>query len=144
MKRLRVMLVSAALLSAACFTAEATRVPEPEEIDPSQASADAVQVVVTDHRFDISTGHAKAGTIDFVVRNDADEPHEFVIVPRDGDRYGMPLGEIEPFEPGQTRALRAQLAPGSYEFVCLIIDVIDGEPKSHMSVGMKTGFEVTP
>ena len=138
------MLGLAALLGAACFTAEATRAPEPEEINPSEASDGAVQVVIPDYRFDISTRSVKAGTIDFVVRNDADEPHEFVIVPRDGDRYGMPFGEIEPFAPGQTHALRAQLAPGTYEFVCLIIDVIDGEPKSHMSVGMKTGFEVTP
>ncbi len=137
------MLGSAALLGAACFTAEAGRAPEPEEISLSEASESAVQVIIPDHHFDISTHSVKSGTIDFVVHNGADEPHEFVIVPRDGDRYGMPFGEIEPFDGGQTRALRAQLAPGKYEFVCLIIDVIDGEPKSHMSVGMKTSFEVT-
>ncbi len=86
----------------------------------------------------------KAGTIDFVVHNAASERHELVIVPRDGDRYGMPFGEIEPFDAGQTHALRAQMAPGKYELVCLIISVIDGEPQSHMSRGMKVAFEVTP
>jgi hypothetical protein len=139
-----VLLAGAALVGAACITAEARRVPEPEEISPSEASESAVQVIASDYHYDISTQSVKAGTIDFVVRNDASEQHEFVIVPRDGDRYGMPLGELEPFDAGQTHALRAQLAPGKYELVCLIISVIDGEPKSHMSRGMKTDFEVTP
>lgn len=152
MKKLTVILGLAALLGAACITAEAMRVPEPEEISPSDASESAVQVTASSYHYDISTRSVKTGTIDFVVHNAASaqqenaagEQHEFVIVPRDGDRYGMPFGEIEPFDAGQTRALRAQLAPGKYALVCLVISLIDGEPKSHMSRGMKVDFEVTP
>ncbi len=144
MKQLTVILGLAALLGAACFTAEARRVPEPEQISLSEASESAVQVIASNYHYDISTRSVKTGTIDFVVHNAASEQHEFVIVPRDGDRYGMPFGEHEPFDAGQTHALRAQLAPGKYELVCLIISVVDGEPKSHMSRGMKVEFEVTP
>jgi hypothetical protein len=144
MMRLSILLGLAALVGSACITAEARRVPKPELIDPSGASANAVLVVATDQHYDMATQSAKAGTIDFVVRNDASEQHEFVIVPRDGDRYGMPFGEIEPIDAGQTHALRADLAPGRYALVCLIISIKDGEPKSHMALGMKADFEVTP
>jgi hypothetical protein len=143
-KKLTVILGLAALLGAACFTAEARRVPEPEQISVSDASESAIQVTASSYQYDVSARSVKAGTIDFVVHNAASEQHEFVIVPRDGDRYGMPFGELEPFDAGQTHALRAQLAAGKYELVCLIISVIDGEPKSHMALGMKADFEVTP
>lgn len=86
-----VLLAGAALLSAACFTAEARRVPEPEAIDPSEASASTTQVVASDYHYDISTHSAKAGAIDFVVRNVAGEQHELMIVPHaggNGDRRG--------------------------------------------------------
>ena len=144
MMRLSILLGLMALVGAACITAQARRVPEPELISLSEASENAVQVVASDYHYDISTQRVKAGTIDFVVHNAWGEQHEFMIVRRDGDRYGMPIGEIEPFDAGQTHALRAELAPGTYEFVCLIISIIDGEPKSHMSRGMKADFEVTP
>ena len=144
MMRLSILLGLAALVGAACVTAEARRVPEPEEISASEASENAVQVIASNYHYELSTRSVKAGTIDFVVHNAASEQHEFMIVPRDGDRYGMPLGELEPFDAGQTHALRAELAPGRYELVCLIISVIDGEPKSHMARGMRTDFEVTP
>jgi hypothetical protein len=143
-KQFTVILGLAALLGAACFTAEARRGPEPEQISVSDASESAVQVTASSYRYDVSARSVKTGTIDFVVHNAASERHEFVIVPRDGDRYGMPFGELEPFDAGQTHALRAQLAPGKYEFVCLIISLINGEPKSHMSLGQKADFEVTP
>ncbi|MEK7693464.1 MAG: hypothetical protein AAB349_04665, partial [Chloroflexota bacterium] len=59
-----VLLAGAALLSAACFTAEARRVPTPEQISLSEASENAVQVVATDYAYDLSTQSVKAGTID--------------------------------------------------------------------------------
>jgi hypothetical protein len=142
-KQFTVILGLAALLGAACFTAEARRAPAPEQISLSDASESAVQVTASDYHYNVSTPRVKTGTVDFVVHNAASEQHEFVIVPRDGDHYGMPFGELEPIDAGQTHALRAQLAPGKYEFVCLIISVIDGGPKSHMSLGEKADFEVT-
>ncbi|TAK56634.1 MAG: hypothetical protein EPO22_13420 [Dehalococcoidia bacterium] len=136
-------LAVASLLSVACFNAEARTVPAPEEIDVSQASASAIHISAKGYQFDLPASSAKAGTIDFVVHNDSLNEHEFVIVPYEGDRYGMPIGEIEPFGGGETKALRVQLQPGSYRFVCLVISVVNGTPKSDMSRGMNAAFEVT-
>ena len=136
-------LAVASLLSVACFNAEARALPAPEEIDVSQASANALHISATDYRFDLPTVSAKAGTIDFVVHNDSLGEHDFMIVAYADGRYGMPIGGIEPFGGGETRALRAQLEPGNYRFVCLVISVVNGTPKSGMSRGMITSLEVT-
>ncbi len=136
-------LAAASLLSAACFNAEARAVPAPEEIDVSQVSPDAIHISATNYRFDLPSSSAKTGTIDFVVHNDSLNEHEFMIVPYEDGRYGTPIGEIEPFGGGETKALRAQLAPGHYRFVCLVISVFNGTPKSDMARGMNASFEVT-
>ncbi len=138
-----VFLALLALPFAACFSAEARSVPAPEEIDPVEASPAAVHVSATDYQFNLTAASAHAGTIDFVVHNDSLNEHEFMIVPIEGGRYGTPIGEIEPFGGGETLALRAQLPPGNYRFVCLIISVIDDKPRSHMSRGMNVAFTVT-
>ncbi len=144
MIRLTILLGLVGLGAAACFKAEARPAPAPEEIRVADAAPSAVLINASEFRLDLTTHTAKAGTVDFVVRNDGRQEHEFVVVPVRDDRYGMPLGEIEAFAAGQTRALRAQLAPGKYTFVCLIVSDVHGQPKSHMSLGMKTDFEVTP
>lgn len=144
MTRYVAWLAVASLLSAACFNAEARALPAPEEIAVSQASANAIHVSATDYHYDVSAASAKAGTIDFVVHNESLGEHEFMIVQYEGGRYGMPIGEIEPFGGGETKALRAQLAPGNYRFVCLVISVVGDAPKPHMSSGMVASFEVTP
>ena len=143
MRKLAAWLIGASLLGAACFSAEARALPPPEEIDVSQAAASAIHISAKSFQFDLAASSAKAGTIDFVVSNDSLNEHEFVIVPYENGRYGMPAGEIEPFGGGETRALRAQLEPGNYRFVCLVISVEKGVPKSDLSRGMNAAFEVT-
>jgi hypothetical protein len=142
-KTLHLGLVLGATLFSACFSAEARSVPTAEQIDLVEASAAAVHVTATDYQFTLTAASAKAGTIDFVVSNDSLSEHEFMIVPFDDGRYGAPVGEIEPFGGGETQAVRATLTPGDYRFVCLIISVIDGKPKSDMARGMNVGFKVT-
>ncbi len=143
MRRHLAWLAVASLLGVACFNAEARSAPAPEKIDVSQASANAVHVSATDYQFDLTAASAKAGAVDFVVSNDSLNEHEFVIVPYEDGRYGMPVGEIEPFGGGETKALRATLDPGQYRFVSLVISVENGTPKSDMSRGMNAAFEVT-
>ncbi len=63
-------LAIASLFTAACFSAEARAVPAPEEIDVSQASADAIHVTATNYKFDVPVDSVKAGTVDFVIHND--------------------------------------------------------------------------
>ena len=129
--------------SAACFSAEARQVSPPKLVRPEQASASAVQVEAREYSFSLKESRMPAGTIDFVVRNSGQEDHEFVIVPVKNGRYDLPIGEIEAFAPGQTRAIQAELSPGQYEFACLMVSVANDEPQSHMTLGMQATFRVT-
>jgi hypothetical protein len=142
-KRFVPWLAIAGLISAACFNAEARAIPAPQEIDVSQASANAIHVSAKDFQFDLPTTSAPSGTLDFVVHNESLSEHEFMIVPYNHGRYGMPIGEIEPFGGGETKALRVTLEPGHYRFVSLVISVASGIPESDMSRGMNVDFEVT-
>lgn len=137
-------LIVVAMLASACFSADARSSPKPQEIDLGEVASNAVLVQARDYRYSLSSGSARAGTVDFVVSNDASQEHEFVVVPIHSGRFELPLGELEPFEGGMTKALRAQLQPGQYKFVCLIVSTIDGEPRAHMARGMSVDFEVTP
>ena len=143
MKNLLAWLIGGAVLSSACFNAEARTVPAPELIDVSQASAAAIHISAKDYRFDLPISSAKSGTIDFVVQNESLSEHDFIIVPYEDGRYGMPVGEIGPFGGGESKALRVHLEPGDYRFVCLMISDLNGSPRSHMSSGMNAAFEVT-
>ena len=138
------LVATGGLLATACFSAHGEEMAEPQRIDVSDASRAAVTVEASDFKFAASTRSVKDGTIDFVVTNVGTQLHEFVIVPKDDERFLLPLGEIEPFPVGDKRAIRAQLAPGSYELVCLIVSIpAGGEPSSHMALGMRSAFEVT-
>ncbi len=142
MKRMFLVGFACTVLAAACASARAAP-PQPRPLDPNDASPDAVRVTDHDYKFEATTNRVKAGTIDFVVTNEGKRAHEFSIVPLDGDRYGLPIGEIEPFVPGETHAMRADLRPGRYVFVCLVVSIVDDEPRSHMGLGMRFPLEVT-
>jgi len=130
-------------ISAACFSATAQQTSPPRLIRPEQASTAAVQVEQQDYKFNVDRSRASAGTIDFVVRNGGHQDHEFVIVRVKNGRYGLPIGEIGAFAPGETRAIRADLSSGEYALVCLMVSVEDNEPQSHMALGMRAMLEVT-
>lgn len=138
-----VCLLAALALSAACTTAQARLTEPAREFDASKASPDAILITTSDYKFDLGRDSARAGTIEFVVGNIANQNHEFVIVPVKDGRFGAPVGEVESFPAKQRRALRADLSPGKYEFVCLLVSVEDGTAQSHMALGMRAPFEVT-
>jgi hypothetical protein len=136
-------LIVTLVLAAACSTAQARLADDAREFDASKASPDAILVTASDYKFDLGRDSARAGQIEFVVGNIAMQNHEFVIVPVTGGRYGDPIGEVESFPSHERRALRADLAPGTYAFVCLLVSVEDGIAQSHMGLGMNAPFEVT-
>ena len=145
MNAFRVVLICVLSLLAggACYSGTAPLAAIPKHIKPEEASAAAVRVSQSEYKFDVTTGTAHTGTIDFVVDNQGKQAHEFVIVPLScGGRYGEPVAEIEHFPPGESRAIRADLKPGKYVFVCLMVSLEDDEPQSHMALGMNTPFKV--
>ena len=136
---LALMLVAAA----SCTSAQAHVREEAHPFDPAKAAPDAILVTASDYKFDVGRDSARAGTIEFVVGNIAKQRHEFVVVPVDNGHYGDPVGELEAFDPHDRRALKVDLAPGKYVFVCLLVSVEDGTAESHMALGMRAPFEVT-
>jgi hypothetical protein len=135
-------LLACALAAAACASRDAA-IPEPESIEPHAASADAIRVTANDYVFELSADRVRAGAIDFVVKNTAERDHELVVVRIEDGRYDLPLGGIDAIGGGETRAMRAELRPGRYELVCLIVSLDDGDPASHLALGMRKPFEVT-
>src|SRR6266566_325833 len=137
MTAFRVVLICAVslLAGAACYSDAAPLAAIPKHIKPDEASASAVHISEKEYKLDVTSGAAHAGTIDFVVDNQGKQAHEFVIVPVKNGRYGEPVAEIEHFPPGESRAIRADLAPGKYVFVCLMVSLEDDEPQSHMALG---------
>ena len=142
-----------AVTALACYAEPHIRA-EPRLIEPASASDDAIHILADEFSYETSANRVKPGVTDFVVVNSGDYEHEFVIVPLQDGRFGLPIGEIEAFQPGETRAMRADLAPGSYALVCLLLrgsglsnheltELSEDERVTpHMALGMTVPFEV--
>lgn len=88
-----------------------------------------------------------------------DDPHELVVIRTDLAPDALPttpegavdeqgqgievLGEIEEFDPGQTRSLTLDLEPGNYVLICNVVETTGGETEAHYALGMRTAFTVT-
>ena len=142
-KRWLVVLIIAvgAIAAGACFSApEVTDAPvvSPE----GSASTNAFHVTAVDYRYNADIESVRAGTVQFAFTNGGEQPHEMAVVPFSRGRYGLPIAEIEPLPPGESRVLTVVLAPGQYQVVCLLITTVLGEPESHLSLGMNKAFKV--
>ena len=136
-------LVALVLLLAAPACVEGSDVAAPpEQIAVAQTGSDAVEVKAHEFGFDLGRPSIPAGLTTFRVRNEGTVPHEFVIVPFDDGHYGAPVGEIEPFAPGEVRALRVSLDPGSYRIVCLQVFKLPEGAASHMALGQTEPLKV--
>ena len=91
------------------------------------------------------------------VTNDAEQPHEIVVVKlppgktvaalaqwvedgMNGQPPAMPLGGISPLQKGRSATFPLELTPGRYGMICFLPDMKDG--KSHSMHGMTTEFTV--
>ena len=99
------------------------------------------------------------GPIEFTIENKGEREHEFVIVRTslaadelpakdDGsvDEDGADVDverEVEDIEDGDRTSRTFELDPGSYVFLCNIVEDIEGEETSHYEKGMRVGFTVT-
>jgi uncharacterized cupredoxin-like copper-binding protein len=142
-------------------TAEATETPEPTDDNgpspsPTQQPADTTAGMALDE-FVIRPDRTRArhGTVTFVVRNDGELEHEFVVIRTDIEKDELPrkandegvdesdldvVGRIDAFAPGETRELTIDVEDGQYVLVCNLF--ANGE--SHYLNGMYTEFEITP
>ena len=103
-----------------------------------------------------TVNQVRDGNVRFVVTNDGQFPHEFVIVKSDLGIGALPVvdgkvdqekvatvDEIEPFGAGETQSKTVDLTPGKYVLLCNIVERPPGEPvKSHYQEGMRAAFVV--
>lgn len=109
-----------------------------------------VHMIATEMAFITSTRVVPAGSVEFIVSNQGDMPHEMVVLkitqplkslPLKGNRLdeakaGTKIGEIESdvLVSGATKKLMAKLTPGKYLLVCNI--------PGHYQAGMRTVLTV--
>jgi uncharacterized cupredoxin-like copper-binding protein len=99
------------------------------------------------------------GPVTFQVMNKGPEdPHEFVVFKTDLGPRDMPtkedgsvdeegagvelIGEIEEFDPETSQSATFDLEPGSYVFLCNLVEEEEGQLESHYQLGMSVGFTV--
>ena len=119
-----VLLSLGVLLLAACGGAKA-----PTEINAT----------LTEFKIELDQNSAPAGVVRFILTNNGEVPHEFVIEPAGAmdepfEKDGM-VSEAEAIQPGDTATLEWTLEPGEYHLACYV--------EGHFEGGMETTFTVT-
>lgn len=135
--------LAALLFGASCGPAGNQHNSPPRVLPPDRASASAIPVTLQEFGFEMDRDRTASGLVKFMLINEGGAHHEFMLVPFDGRRYGLPVAEHEALNPGQSGILRARLEPGRYRIVCLLITTSRGSPESHLELGMVADFEVT-
>jgi len=119
----------------------------------------AVDVTVQEFAILPSSASAPAGDVTFNVTNTGpEETHEFVVIKTDLAATGLPtkadgsvdeeaeglegIDEIEDIAVGDTPSLTVSLEPGSYVFICNIVDEQGGKTVAHYQQGMAAAFTV--
>ncbi len=131
-----------ALLGAGCNPRTAPD-PSPREFLAEHAPPGAIAVSVNEVSLTLHAGRVEQGRTAFVVTNTGTEHHDFVLVRRDGDRYGMPIVHYH-LDPGEERGVEITLFPGRYEIASLAAAMERGKAASNMSMGMHASLEVAP
>ena len=112
-------------------------------------------ITLSDYAFSFSQPLA-AGPQLIRVKNDAEQPHEVVIVrlqpgktigdalkwmeKPEGPPQGKPVGGTTPMAKGEENIISIDLPPGEYGLVCFVSDAKDGKP--HLMHGMMTQFTI--
>lgn len=112
------------------------------QLSQPPTSQETVRVYAQEYEFEADAQRIQAGRTVFFVHNRGLRSHELAIVPFEGGRYGLPVGEVEALEPGEEGAVEVGLGPGTYRLVCLLTSQ-DSGGASHMSLGQELTIEVT-
>lgn len=124
----------------------------------SDSRETTVNAELREFSIDLDRSSAPAGKVTFMVQNDGEDVHEFVVLktdfapdklPRDGDGDAdeeapgvVVIGEIEDIAPGKSGELTLDLDRGKYVIICNISMLEDGMVEHHYPLGMYTGFTV--
>lgn len=125
-----VALATLAIVAAGC--ARGTPTPPVAAPPAGQEAASRVEVTMRDFAFVRRTIRVKAGTVEFVLRNEGGVEHDFAIPSLEAhDAHDQHL-----VGPGRTLTVSLDLRPGTYEAVCTV--------PGHKEAGMVAVVEVVP
>lgn len=113
MKYVVVMLaVLASFTFAACGGGQpAAEQPAAPPVAPAPSGdAQAVEVAMSEFKFDLTPAEVRAGRVRFALKNTGAVEHSFVI-----EDVGKGTEQVRP---GQETALEVELAPGTYTVIC--------------------------
>lgn len=142
MKSALLAIAAVCVLAAGACLSESSPALVVESSDRPGEGIDTVNLRATDFAFSADRASVPGGDVQFRVENAGTERHEFVLVPVDGEHYGMPVAQSAPLDPGETRYIRVNVSAGTYRVVCLRVSVVEGVPLSHMPLGMSADLEV--
>jgi hypothetical protein len=71
------------------------------------------------------------------------ETHDLIVMKKNDDGTSEVVARSAALTSGEAQELQVQLAPGSYEFSCDIVEEIRGTTVSHYAEGMHRTFAVT-
>jgi hypothetical protein len=148
---------SGAASGSAC--AEDASEPKCEPVGNKDEAETTVKVTLDEWTVKLDKASAHAGMIHFALDNVGDEAHEMVVAMAD-DAAALPLtkdggldeqklpkgsviGEVEGFPPGKTCDGTFDLAAGTYQLLCNIVETEDNKVEAHLHEGMHTTFTVT-
>ena len=141
-------------------SAEVTRTPEPTEEgatpSPTVAPAETNAVIVLDEWVvKPERTRARPGRVTFVVRNEGEVTHRFVVIRTDVEKDELQrlpddkgvdeavlevVGRIDEIAPGETQQIVIEVEEGQY----LMLDNTFANGESYYLNGMYNEFEVTP
>jgi uncharacterized cupredoxin-like copper-binding protein len=113
--------------------------------DTKTPATQSVGVALAEYSISPDTHRISAGKITFSVDNTGKQKHEFVVLRTDTHAGLLPkekgeaseegsIGEIGDLEPGQSKTITFDLAPGHYAFICNL--------PGHYTGGMHANFNV--
>ncbi len=130
---------------------------EPGMVTPPPSGAAQVNVVLKEWSIEVSPATVKAGQVYFLADNQGPlAPHEVVVIKSRAAPDSLTavegvvpeqtvdvMGEIEGFAPDTKASGVFNLTPGTYVLICNIVEIKEGQVKSHYLLGMHTVFTVT-
>ena len=111
--------------------ADAPSSTKTEKTTPAPAAGHALTIRMTEYAFDPKDPVAKKGKVTVSAPNDGQIVHELVLLKTDADPASLPkkgdevdestsVGELADVEPGATKKMTFELAPGKYAMVCAL------------------------
>lgn len=149
-------LVAAGLISAACGGDDDSSDMNGTDMNGAtggDASASSVTVNLKNWAIEPSSKTLAPGMVKFTAMHEMEHgsanmagaegaTHQLVVLPLPAgekagqSKFGAPVLNLSEIKPGETKSGQAELAPGTYELACLVVEQVGGKAVNHYEKGM--------